>query len=63
MGKRVAVLRLVRIGEHPQRFPQRFGPVPIHESRKLEGPARTGLSPYGPAWIRTRDQRIMSPLL
>jgi hypothetical protein len=62
--------------EHPYRWTARVSPPArrdvahsvAHDLRRAptlrtESPVFRGLPVCGPAWIRTRDQRIMSPLL
>jgi hypothetical protein len=58
-GFRWAVLGSNRIPGLPLCLPPRPNPVKFEAT---ENP-HTGVFPNGPAWIRTRDQRIMSPLL
>ncbi len=49
---------LVSVDNPKRQQDARFGPAPLRWSR-----AEPASFLDGPAWIRTRDQRIMSPLL
>ena len=48
---------------HPSREAAPVVPLSTHASPLVGGAPLCGLSWSGPAWIRTRDRRIMSPLL
>jgi len=64
MVRRYAHLAPAQLKQHAETVAGLLGGTNLAQPPKKEGPAKAkSLNVGGPTWTRTRDQRIMSPLL